>query len=117
MRKIFIVLLSLSIGFVNAQTIDANTAAKTITAAGLKKHLSIIAGEEMQGRETGTEGEKAAAEYLVKRFEEDTKYRDNVDSFRRKFARLDIMDSNFGKSGAKGWEDDISKITTTYTNK
>ena len=55
-------------------------------------------------------------DYLVKRFEEDTKYRDNVDSFRRKFARLDIMDSNFGKSGAKGWEDDISKITTTYTD-
>ena len=53
-------------------------------------------------------------DYLVKRFEEDTKYRDNVDSFRRKFARLDIMDSNFGKSGAKGWEEDISKITKIY---
>ena len=53
-------------------------------------------------------------DYLVKRFEEDTKYRDNVDSFRRKFARLDIMNSNFGKSGAKGWEEDISKITKIY---
>ena len=53
-------------------------------------------------------------DYLVKRFEEDTKYKDKVDSFRRKFARLDIMDSNFGKSGAKGWEEDISKITTIY---
>ena len=51
MRKIFIVLLSLSIGFVNAQTIDANTAAKTITAAGLKKHLSIIAGEKQEQKE------------------------------------------------------------------
>ena len=53
-------------------------------------------------------------DYLVKRFEEDTKYKDKVDSFRRKFARLDIMDSNFGKSGAKGWEEDISKITKIY---
>ena len=63
MRKIFIVLLSLSVGFLNAQTIDASTAAKNITAAGLKKHLSIIASEEMQGRETGTEGERKAATY------------------------------------------------------
>ena len=70
MRKIFIVLLSLSIGFVNAQTIDATTAAKTITAAGLKKHLSIIAGEEMQGRETGTEGERKAASYLVSQYKQ-----------------------------------------------
>jgi len=53
-------------------------------------------------------------DHLVKRFEDDTKYKDRVESFRRKFSRLDIMDSNFGKSGAKGWEDDTSKITTIY---
>ena len=53
-------------------------------------------------------------DHLVKRFEDDTKYKDRVESFRRKFSRLDIMDSNFGKSGAKSWEDDTSKITTIY---
>ena len=49
MRKIFIVLLSLSIGFVNAQTIDANTAATTITAAGLKNNLATFDANEFHG--------------------------------------------------------------------
>ncbi len=37
---------------------------KFITAANLKTHLYIIASDEMQGRDTGTEGQKMAAEYL-----------------------------------------------------
>ena len=86
MRKIFIVLLSLSIGFVNAQTMDANTAAKTITAAGLKKHLSIIAGEEMQGRETGTEGERKAASYLVSQYKQMDLTPGNAGSYRMPFS-------------------------------
>lgn len=86
MRKIFIVLLSLSIGFVNAQTIDATTAAKTITAAGLKKHLSIIAGEEMQGRETGTEGERKAASYLVSQYKQMNLTPGNAGSYRMPFS-------------------------------
>jgi hypothetical protein len=86
MRKIFIVLLSLSVGFVNAQTIDASTAAKTITAAGLKKHLSIIAGEEMQGRETGTEGERKAASYLVSQYKQMNLTPGNAGSYRMPFS-------------------------------
>ncbi len=35
--------------------------AKTITAADLKKHLYIVAGPEMEGREAATEGERKAA--------------------------------------------------------
>lgn len=38
--------------------------AKTITAADLKKHLYIIASPEMEGRETGTEGQRRAAAYI-----------------------------------------------------
>ena len=34
--------------------------AKTITAAELKKHLYIVAGPEMEGRETATEGQRKA---------------------------------------------------------
>lgn len=85
MRKIFIVLLSLSIGFVNAQTIDANTAAKQITAAGLKKHLSIIASAEMQGRETGTEGERKAASYLISQYKQLNYTPGNAGSYRMPF--------------------------------
>jgi hypothetical protein len=39
-----------------------------ITANSLKKQLTIIAGEEMEGRETGTEGQRKAAEYIEGQF-------------------------------------------------
>ena len=38
--------------------------ANTITAANLKKHLYIYAGDEMEGRMTGTSGQHKAAEYI-----------------------------------------------------
>jgi Zn-dependent M28 family amino/carboxypeptidase len=42
--------------------------AKTITAADLKQHLYIVAGAEMQGRETATEGQRKAAAYIEAQF-------------------------------------------------
>lgn len=42
--------------------------AKGITAAGLKKHLYIVAGDAMQGRETGTPGQYKAAKYITDQF-------------------------------------------------
>ena len=42
--------------------------ARTITEQDLKKHLYIVAGEEMQGRETATEGQKKAAAYIENEF-------------------------------------------------
>jgi hypothetical protein len=68
MRKLLVLFLSFVTVLAAAQGIDANTAAKAITAAGLKEHLSIIAGAEMQGRETGTEGERKAAAYLTSQY-------------------------------------------------
>lgn len=38
--------------------------ANTITAENLKKHLYIYAGDEMEGRMTGTPGQRKAAEYI-----------------------------------------------------
>ncbi len=38
--------------------------ANTITAQDLKKHLYIYAGDEMEGRMTGSKGQRLAAEYL-----------------------------------------------------
>ncbi len=38
--------------------------ANSITADDLKKHLYIIAGPEMEGRETATEGQRKAAAYI-----------------------------------------------------
>ena len=42
--------------------------AKTITSADLKKHLYVVAGAEMEGRETATPGQKKAAAYIESQF-------------------------------------------------
>ncbi len=58
----------MALGTLCAQTGDAAKYAATITTADLQKHLTIIAGDEMQGRETGTEGQRKAAAYIEQQF-------------------------------------------------
>ncbi|WP_310558331.1 M28 family metallopeptidase [Flavobacterium sp.] len=41
---------------------------KTITEADLKKHLYIVASDEMEGRETGSVGQKKAGDYLINHY-------------------------------------------------
>ena len=47
---------------------DAAKYATLITAEGLKEKLTILAGAEMEGRETATAGEKRAAAFIEDRF-------------------------------------------------
>jgi Zn-dependent M28 family amino/carboxypeptidase len=49
---------------------DASKYAESITPADLKKHLVIIASDSLEGRDTGSPGQKKAAEYMVKHFKE-----------------------------------------------
>lgn len=42
----------------------------TIIQNNLKKDVSFLASDELEGRQTGTKGEKAAAAYIEKRFKE-----------------------------------------------
>jgi hypothetical protein len=42
--------------------------AATITAKELSRHLHIIASDSMQGRDTGSEGQKMAADYIASQF-------------------------------------------------
>ena len=42
---------------------------KTITDADLKKHLYIVASDEMEGRNTGEPGQKKAGKYLISQYE------------------------------------------------
>ncbi|AUD03020.1 M28 family peptidase [Spirosoma pollinicola] len=42
--------------------------AKTITASDLEKHLRVLAADDMEGRETGTRGQRKAAEYIATQF-------------------------------------------------
>ena len=72
MKKIFFV-LGLALFFQAALFAQVDSAAKygnTITAEGLKKHLTIVASTEMDGRETGTEGQRKAALYIENQFKQ-----------------------------------------------
>ncbi|MBL0146170.1 MAG: M28 family peptidase [Chitinophagaceae bacterium] len=69
MKKTFLFVALITTAAISfAQTTDATKYASTITSQGLKKHLTIIAGEEMEGRETGTEGQRKAAAYIESHF-------------------------------------------------
>jgi hypothetical protein len=43
--------------------------AATITQADLKRHLLVVASDAMEGRATGSLGQKKAADYLVAQFQ------------------------------------------------
>ena len=62
----FCLVLGISAAF--AQNDPAATYAGQITGKNLQKHLSIIASAEMEGRETGTEGQRKAATYIEAQF-------------------------------------------------
>jgi hypothetical protein len=69
MKKLVALLLLAPVLAVNAQKkANPQTYARTITPADLQKHLYIVAGKEMQGRETATEGQKKAAAYIEEQF-------------------------------------------------
>lgn len=73
MKKILILsVLSISISCTSQKNSVTNANPteylKTITADDLKNHLSIIASDAMQGRETGSKGQKKAGEYLIKQY-------------------------------------------------
>ncbi len=52
-----------------AKKADPKEYAATITEAELKEHLVVYASDEFEGRETGTPGQKKAAEYIKKEYE------------------------------------------------
>lgn len=72
MKKFFLTTIALSFftGFVFSQTDIPLQYAQTITEQGLKKQLTVIASAEMEGRETGTEGQRKAAAYIASQFKE-----------------------------------------------
>ena len=70
MRKFFLLLVVLCPLFVPAQKKDKNLEklAATISAEDMKKHLYIIAGKEMEGRDTPSPGLEKAANYIENHF-------------------------------------------------
>lgn len=60
--------LSLTWSASHAQN-PVDTHVQTIQMADLEKHLRYIASDELEGRDTGSEGARKAAEYIAKHFE------------------------------------------------
>ncbi|MBS1730504.1 MAG: M28 family peptidase [Bacteroidetes bacterium] len=70
MKKIFIAVLLLSnISFAQTKK-QIKKIAETITTADLKAKLTVIAGKDMEGRETATPGQQRAAAYIENSFKE-----------------------------------------------
>ena len=68
MKKLFFLPLALLCMHSFAQVDNSAKYAEKITGAELRKHLTIIAGDEFEGRETGTIGQRKAAEYIETQF-------------------------------------------------
>lgn len=77
MKKIIITGLTLLLlscsGVQNSATkttkpLDVNSYVNSITSEELKTSLTIVASDEMQGRETGSEGQKKAGLYLIEQY-------------------------------------------------
>src|SRR3972149_2272805 len=72
-RKIFLPILFLALGiiffsFTGDKDDPRSVYAETITVTDLIKHLSILAADDYQGRETAKRGQKKAAEYISQQF-------------------------------------------------
>ena len=68
------------------KTPDPKAYANTITADDLKKHLFTVAGKEMEGRETATEGQRKAAAYIEQYFKDLGLQPGNKGSYQMNFA-------------------------------
>jgi Zn-dependent M28 family amino/carboxypeptidase len=55
---------------VTTKNVDPTQYMKTISADDLKKHLYIIAADSMEGRETGSAGQKKAGKYLISQYQQ-----------------------------------------------
>lgn len=67
-RTLLSITLLLGIHTAFSQTDDASKYAATIAIPDLQKQLTIIASDEFEGRETGTEGQRKAAAYIESQF-------------------------------------------------
>lgn len=102
MKKLFVLVLALSTLQVFAQkTAKPESYAKTISPADLKKHLYIVASTEMEGRETGTAGERKAAEYIEHQFKAIGLEPGNKGSYRMYFDvyQDSLLDAKFEVNG------------------
>jgi len=77
MKKILILLLltvtiSCTSQISSVSVVNPTEYMNSITASDLKTHLYTVASDEMQGRETGSAGQKKAGQYLIDQYKSNT---------------------------------------------
>ena len=113
----------------NATSINADKTAqkytKSITAESLKKHLTIVAADDMEGRDTGSKGQKKAGLYLINHYKTNgidspigaENYMQKVPAaYMNKFSNENLPDSENILAFIKGSEkpDEILVISAHY---
>lgn len=68
LSALFVLTTSCSSQIAKVDTVDPAEYVKTITEADLKTHLLVIASDEMEGRETGSVGQKKAGNYIIEHY-------------------------------------------------
>lgn len=107
MRKIIVLVLWLSPLWLPAQKKDKHLEkfARTITAGDMEKHLYIIAGADMEGRDTPSPGLEKAAAYIEEHFKKLGLLPGNKDSYRQYYPLYrDSMISSHLKINGKACE-------------
>ena len=69
MKKVLILCFILRGVILTAQKADPAPFANTISPIGLRTHLAVLTADSLEGRETGTEGNNKAAQYIARYFE------------------------------------------------
>lgn len=109
MKYVIKIILSIIIlTSVNGHSQDLSSKyAKTITPEDLKKHLEIIASDDMQGRETTTAGQYKAARYIANEFEKLNLQRIvNLGGYKSYFQWFDVYKEGNSQSLVKNNQED-----------
>lgn len=109
-KNLLLAVCTLASVSVHAQkTADPQPFAKTITTTDLKKHLSIIASAEMEGRDTPSPGLEKAAAYIETQFKAFGVQPGNKDSYRQFFDlekdSASTLSLNMGGMAFTAWSD------------
>lgn len=106
MRKILLVTLLFSTGFVMAQKENAAVKfAAVITPQSMKEKLSILASAEMEGRETGMPGERKAAAFIEEHFKNIGLKPGNGNSYQQYFpVYIDEIDQKLFRVNGRSFE-------------
>jgi Zn-dependent M28 family amino/carboxypeptidase len=108
MKKLILTIALLSVFFANAQEIDRSK---------LLRDLEILSSDLYAGRKTGTEGNKASAEYISSRFTE-AGLRSFQDQYRHPFSfknsKSELINGTNLIGFVKGKTDDIIVISAHY---